>query len=174
MPIYSFDGQVPDVAQAAWIAPDASLIGAVVLGVDASIWFGVVIRGDNSLIRIGARSNVQEGSVFHSDVDQPLTLGMDCTIGHGAVLHGCTIGDRVLIGMGAIILNGAVIGDDSIVGAGALVTECKSFDTGSLIVGSPARIVRSLDATAPEMLRASAARYVARAHRFAGGLVRVG
>ena len=141
MPLYEIDGKAPTLATGSWVAPSAELIGDVVLGEDASIWFGSVIRADNTRITVGARSNVQEGAMGHSDPGAPLTIGQDCTIGHHAILHGCTIGDRVLVGMGATILNHAVIGEDSLVGAGALVTEGKVFPPGSLIVGSPARAV---------------------------------
>ncbi|HET9511757.1 MAG TPA: gamma carbonic anhydrase family protein, partial [Sphingomonas sp.] len=148
-------------------------IGDVQLGAQASVWFGAVIRGDNTPITIGARSNVQEGAALHSDPGAPLTIGEEVTVGHHAVLHGCTIGARSLIGMGAIVLNRAVIGDDCIVGAGALVTEGKTFPPGSLIVGSPARAVRTLDDAARAMLRASAAVYVAKAADYAAGLKRI-
>ena len=173
MPQYELDGKRPAVAASAWIAPSAELIADVVLGDQASVWFGAVIRADNTPITIGARSNVQEGAMLHSDPGTPLTIGEDCTIGHHAILHGCTVGARTLIGMGAIILNRAVIGEDCIVGAGALVTEGKEFAAGSLIVGSPARAVRQLDATARAFLPVSAAHYVAKARACATGLKRV-
>lgn len=173
MPHYEIDGQRPDVPASAWVAPSADLIGAVKLGGDVSVWFGAVIRADNTDIIVGERSNVQEGAMLHSDPGAPLTVGVDCTIGHHAILHGCTVGNRALIGMGATILNHAVIGDDCIVGAGALVTEGKTFPPGSLIVGSPARAIRALDENAKAMLKASAAHYVDRQRRFANGLKRV-
>ena len=173
MPQYEIDGQRPHVPDSAWIAPSADLIGAVKLGEDVSVWFGAVIRADNTDIIVGDRSNVQEGAMMHSDPGAPLTVGADCTIGHHAILHGCTVGDRALIGMGATVLNNAVIGDDCIVGAGALVTEGKTFPPGSLIVGSPARAVRTLDDSAKAMLKMSAAHYVERQRRFANGLTRV-
>jgi len=141
MPVYSLDGIAPhfDDPDSVWIAPDAHVIGKISLGRDVGIWFGAVLRGDNERIAIGARSNVQEHTMMHTDMGFPLTVGEDCTIGHRAILHGCTVGDRTLIGMGAIVLNGAKIGNNCLVGAGALVTEGKVFPDNSLIVGSPAR-----------------------------------
>ena len=174
MPLYEFAGQSPALAEGAWVAPSADVIGDVHLGEDASVWFGAAIRGDNTPILIGARSNVQEGAALHSDPGAPLTIGEDVTVGHHAILHGCTVGPRSLIGMGAIILNRAVIGADCIVGAGALVTEGKTFPPGSLIVGSPARIARTLDDTAKAMLLASARIYVNKAKEYAVGLKQVG
>lgn len=174
MPLYELEGQRPVLDPAgAWVAPSADLIGDVRLGADASVWFGAVIRGDNTPMIIGARTNIQEGAMLHSDFGAPLTIGAECTIGHHAVLHGCTIGDLVLIGMGAIVLNRAVIGEGSIVGAGALVTEDKVFPERSLIVGSPARVVRTLDDKARAMLRASADHYVAKGRACAAGLRRI-
>ncbi len=150
-----------------WIAPGAHVIGDARLGRDVSIWFGAVIRADNTPILLGDRTNVQEGAMLHSDPGAPLTVGAGCTIGHHAILHGCTIGDDVLVGIGATVLNHAVIGDNCLIGAGALVTEGKTFPPGSLIVGSPARVVRTLDEAARMKLRASADGYVARARDFA-------
>ena len=173
MPQYEIDGKRPILGYGAWIAPSADLIGDVQLAADANVWFGAVLRGDNTPIFVGERSNIQEGAMCHSDPGALLTIGADCTIGHHAILHGCTIGDRVLIGMGAIILNRAVIAEGSIVGAGALVTEGKTFPPGSLIVGSPARAVRTLDDAAQAMLRISAVHYVEKAHACAAGLKRV-
>jgi carbonic anhydrase/acetyltransferase-like protein (isoleucine patch superfamily) len=172
MPIYSLDGVEPQFEDAAtnWIAPDAVLIGRVRLGRGASVWFGAVIRGDNELIEIGAGTNVQEHTVMHTDPGFPLTLGSGCTIGHRAMLHGCTIGENSLVGMGAIILNGAKIGANSLVGAGALVTEGKEFPERSLIVGTPAKLIRTLDDAAVERLRKSAEHYVANGRRFLSGL----
>lgn len=174
MPLYEIEGKRPIVDPAgAWVAPSADVIGDVHLGAQASVWFGAVIRGDNTPMLIGARSNIQEGAMLHSDPGAPLTIGTDCTIGHHAILHGCTIGNGVLIGMGAIILNRAEIADGCIVGAGALVTEGKTFPPGSLIVGSPARAIRQLDDNAAAMLQASAAHYVAKSSAYAAGLTRV-
>jgi carbonic anhydrase/acetyltransferase-like protein (isoleucine patch superfamily) len=154
-----------------WIAPGAVVLGNVILGEDASIWFGAVLRGDNEPMRIGARTNIQDGSVLHSDPGSPLTIGEGCTIGHRAIIHGCTVADNVLIGMGATVLNGAVIGPDSLVGANALVTEGKVFPPRSLIIGSPAKAVRELDDAALERIRHAARHYVGNAKRFAEELV---
>ncbi|GAA4762968.1 gamma carbonic anhydrase family protein [Stakelama sediminis] len=170
---YEIDGKRPSLAEGAWAAPTADLIGDVRLAEQASVWFGAIIRGDNTPMRIGARSNFQDGAVGHSDADAPLTIGEDCTIGHKAILHGCTLGNRVLVGMGATILNHAVIPDDCIVGAGALVTEGKTFEPGSLILGSPARAIRKLDDASLAGLRWSAAHYVEKAAKFATGLIRI-
>jgi carbonic anhydrase/acetyltransferase-like protein (isoleucine patch superfamily) len=172
MPLYAIDGVAPQLEDenSNWIAPDATLIGNVRLGRNVSIWFGVTIRGDNEAIVIGARSNVQEHTVMHTDPRFPLTVGEGCTIGHRAMLHGCTIGDNSLVGMGAIVLNGARIGKNSLVGAGALVTEGKEFPDNSLIIGSPAKAVRTLDAAAIADLRAAAEHYVANGRRFKAGL----
>lgn len=175
MPIYELDGKSPAFAdrESNWIAPDATLIGAITIGEDVSVWFGTIIRGDNEAITIGAGSNVQEHTVMHTDPGFPLTIGSGCTIGHRALLHGCTIGDNSLIGMGAIVLNGAKIGANSLVGAGALVTEGKEFPDNSLIVGSPAKVVRTLDDAAVAKLRGSATHYVANGKRFLAGLTEV-
>jgi carbonic anhydrase/acetyltransferase-like protein (isoleucine patch superfamily) len=175
MPLYELDGQRPTLPAdgSAWIAPSADVIGDARLGQGASIWFGAVVRSDNTPILIGARSNVQDGAMLHSDPGSPLTIGEDVTIGHHAILHGCTVGNRVLVGMGATILNDAVIGDDCLVGAGALVTEGKVFPPGSLIVGVPAVAKRQLSPDAIEGLRRSAAGYVKNAARFSAGLTRV-
>ncbi|MER9299093.1 gamma carbonic anhydrase family protein [Mesorhizobium sp. M0621] len=175
MPLYAIDGTQPSFADAEtnWIAPDATLIGDVRVGRNAGVWFGAVIRGDNEPIVIGADTNVQEHTVMHTDPGFPLTIGEGCTIGHRALLHGCTIGDNSLIGMGAIVLNGAKIGRNSLVGAGALVTEGKEFPDNSLIVGSPAKAIRVLDDAAVARLRGSAAHYVANGRRFKAGLKKV-
>jgi carbonic anhydrase/acetyltransferase-like protein (isoleucine patch superfamily) len=176
MPIYALDDRRPSLPEMGryWLAPNASLIGAVKIGIDCSVWFGATLRGDNEWLTIGARTNIQEGSTLHSDLGFPLEIGEDCTIGHNSILHGCVIGEGSLIGMGAIVLNGARIGRGCLVGAGALVTEGKTFADGSLIVGSPAKATRALDEAAISALRASAAHYVENARRFAKGLVAIG
>ena len=174
MAIYELEQWHPRVADTAWVADSAQVIGNVELADDASVWFGVVIRGDTDAIRIGARTNIQDGSVLHADVGMPLTIGNNVTVGHKVMLHGCTIGDGSLIGIGAVVLNGARIGRGCIVGAGALVTEGKEFPDGSMILGSPARAVRSLTPQQAEGLVHSATHYVENARRFAGGLHRVG
>ena len=175
MPIYALDQTEPQLPPEGhyWVAPDAHVIGNVVLGEEVGVWFGAVIRGDNEKMVIGARTNIQEGAVLHSDRGFPLTVGEGVTVGHSAIIHGCTIGDNSLIGMGATVLNGAKIGKNSIVGANALVTEGKEFPDNSLIVGAPARAVRTLDEAAAEKLRQSAAGYVANWRRFSAGLRRV-
>ena len=156
-----------------WIAPDAHVIGRVRLALDVGIWFGAVLRGDNEQIDVGERSNIQEGAMLHTDMGAPLTVGADVTVGHHAILHGCTVGPGSLIGMGATVLNGARIGNGCLVGANALVTEGKEFADFSLIVGSPAKAVRTLDGAAIEKLRASAASYVANWRRYQAGLRRL-
>jgi len=172
MPIYTLDGHKPEFEdrETNWIAPDAMLIGKIRLGKGAGIWFGAVLRGDNEPIVIGANTNVQEHTVMHTDMGYPLTIGEGCTIGHRAMLHGCTIGDNSLIGIGAIVLNGARIGRNSLVGAGALVTEGKEFPDNSLVIGAPARVARVLDEAAIEKLKASARHYVENGARFRRGL----
>lgn len=175
MPIYSLDGVSPDYPDdgSFWIAPDAHVIGKVRIGRDVGIWFGAVLRGDNEAIDIGDGTNIQEGAMLHTDMGYPMRLGLGCTIGHHAILHGCTLGDHVLIGMGATILNGARIGAGSLVGANALVTEGKVFPERSLIVGSPAKVVRELDATAVEGLRLTSEGYVRNWNWFKAGLQRI-
>jgi carbonic anhydrase/acetyltransferase-like protein (isoleucine patch superfamily) len=167
MPLYELGGQQPQLASDAWVAPSADLIGDVRLAELASVWFGAVIRADNTPILIGARTNIQDGAMLHSDPGAPCTLGDDVTVGHHAILHGCTIGDRVLIGMGATVLNRAVIAEDCLIGAGALITEGKTFPSGHLIVGSPARAIRPLDDAQRAMLKASAALYAAKQRDYA-------
>lgn len=176
MPIYELDGQAPEFPadNKYWVAETAVLIGKVRLKTDASVWFGAVLRGDNEWIELGVRSQIQDNATLHTDPGFPLTIGEDCVIGHKVMLHGCTIGDNSLIGMGAIVLNGARIGNNSLVGAGALVTEGKSFPDNSLIVGSPARVIRNLDEKAVAQIRAGADIYVRRSRDYAKGLKRIG
>lgn len=171
--IYALDGIAPEIDLTAWVADTAVLVGKVVVEADASIWFGAAIRGDNEVIRVGAGSNVQENCVLHTDMGYPLTIGANCTIGHKAMLHGCTIGDGTLIGMGATVLNGAKIGNGCLIGACALITEGKEIPDGSLVMGSPGKVVRQLDATVRAKLLASAAGYQANARRFRSGLAPV-
>ena len=175
MPIYSLDGNaplLPDPDQF-WIAPDAHVIGRVRLGRHVGIWFGAVLRGDNEPIDIGEATNIQEGAVLHTDEGAPLTVGAGCTVGHRAILHGCTIGENSLIGMGATILNHARIGANCLIGANALVTEGKEFPDNSLIVGAPAKVIRALDEAAVERLRWSSRNYVENWKRFAKGMRRI-
>ena len=176
MPIYALDGHAPELpeGEALWIAPDAHVMGRVRLGHDVGIWFGAVLRGDNELIDIGDRSNIQEGAMLHTDIGHPLTVGADVTVGHHAILHGCTVGAGSLIGMGATVLNGAVIGEGCLVGANALVTEGKVFPPRSLIVGAPAKVMRELDDAAVARLLKSAMGYVANARRYLAGLKQIG
>ena len=175
MPLYSLHGVKPALPTLGryWIAPDANLIGDVRLGEDAGVWFGATLRGDNEPIVIGARSNVQDHCTLHTDMGFPLTIGEDCTIGHNAILHGCTIAEGSLIGLGAVVLNGAKIGRGCLVGARALVLEGKEYADHSLIVGSPAKAIRTLDEDAIAQLRQSAANYVENWRRYAAGLKRI-
>jgi carbonic anhydrase/acetyltransferase-like protein (isoleucine patch superfamily) len=170
MPLYSLDDLNPTLAPGTWVAPSADLIGDVRLGTRASIWFGAVIRADNTPIIIGPDSNLQDGAIGHSDPGFPLTIGARVTVGHQAILHGCMIADDVLIGMGAKVLNGAVIASECLVGAGALITEGKTFPAGSLIVGVPARAIRPLTDSEKQALRLSAAHYADKAALYAAGL----
>jgi carbonic anhydrase/acetyltransferase-like protein (isoleucine patch superfamily) len=170
MPLYALSEKQPTVPDDGFIAPGTHIVGDVQLGARVGVWFGAVIRGDNEPIIIGEDTNIQDGAILHSDPGSPLVIGAKVTIGHRAIVHGCRIGDGTLIGMGATILNNAVIGRNCLVGAGALVTEGKSFPDGSLIVGSPAKIVRELDASAIEALGLSATNYVSNASRFAKDL----
>src|SRR5512143_2824095 len=176
MPIYELDGQAPEFPGQGryWVAETAVLIGRVRLKADASVWFGAVLRGDNEWIELGERSQIQDNATLHTDPGFPLTIGSNCVIGHNVILHGCTVGDDSLIGMGAIMLNGVKIGKNSLVGAGSVVTEGKSFPDNSLIVGAPARAIRTLDEKASAMIRAGADIYVQRSKRYAKGLKRVG
>ncbi|WP_054005956.1 gamma carbonic anhydrase family protein [Cypionkella psychrotolerans] len=169
--IYLLDGMTPQIDPSAWVADTAVLIGKITLEQDANIWFGAILRGDNEEIFVGRGSNIQENSVLHTDMGYPLTIGANCTIGHKAMLHGCTIGEGTLIGMGATILNGAKIGKGCLIGAGALITEGKEIPDGSLVMGAPGKVVRQLDAEAQARLLKSATGYQANARRFAKGLV---
>jgi carbonic anhydrase/acetyltransferase-like protein (isoleucine patch superfamily) len=174
MPIYALDGITPEISpDVGFIAPTAVLIGDCHIGLEVGIWFGTVARGDIEPIRVGARSNVQENCVLHTDKGFPLSIGENCTIGHSAIIHGCTIGDNTLIGMGATVLNGARIGKNCLIGANALITEGKEIPDNSLVVGAPGKVIRTLDAEAIAGLTASADRYVKNARRFAAGLVEV-
>lgn len=171
MTLYSLDGHAPQIAENTWIAPDANLIGKVVIEDLASVWFGCTLRGDNEEIRVGAGSNVQENCVMHTDMGYPLVIGPSCTIGHKAMLHGCILEENVLIGMGATVLNGARIGRNSLIGAGALITEGKEIPEGSLVMGAPGRVVRSLDEAAIATLRATALHYQQNMRRYRSGLL---
>ncbi len=173
MAVYRLGDAHPQVAASAWVADSAQVIGDVALAEGASVWFGAVLRGDNTRLQIGARTNIQEGAVLHSDAGQPLTLGDDVTVGHQAMLHGCTVGDGSLIGIQAVVLNGARIGRSCLVGAGAVVTEGKQFEDGWLILGAPAKAVRLLTPEQLGGLARSAAGYVAKAQRFRTELVRI-
>ena len=161
MTVYELDGLSPDLPDDDdyWVAPDANLIGKVTLRAGASVWFGCTLRGDNERITVGAGSNVQENCVLHTDMGYPLDIGANCTIGHKAMLHGCTIGEGSLIGMGATVLNGAVIGKGCLIGAGALITEGKGIPDGSLVMGAPGKVVRQLDAAAIDGLLKAAEHY---------------
>ncbi|MBT2132129.1 gamma carbonic anhydrase family protein [Aliiroseovarius lamellibrachiae] len=168
--IYELDGLAPEIAVDAWVAPGANIIGRVKMAARASVWFGCTIRGDNEQIEIGEGTNVQENCVFHTDLGFPLTLGANVTVGHKAMLHGCTVGEGSLIGMGATVLNGAKIGKNCLIGAGALVTEGKEIPDGSMVLGAPGKVVRDLDAATIKGLYASALHYQQNAARFAKGL----
>ncbi|MCA0205491.1 gamma carbonic anhydrase family protein [Pararhodobacter sp.] len=168
--IYALAGLTPEIDPDTWVAPDANVIGRVRLAAGASVWFTATLRGDNEWIEVGAGSNVQEGCTLHTDMGYPLTIGRDCTIGHNVILHGCTIGDETLIGMGATVLNGARIGRNCLIGAGALITEGKEIPDGSLVMGSPGKVVRQLDEAAFARLRTSARLYQDNMRRFRDGL----
>ncbi|WP_415035234.1 gamma carbonic anhydrase family protein [Azonexus sp.] len=167
MPVYTLPGKTPQLAENTWIAPNACLIGDVHLARGASIWWNATLRGDNDPIRIGENSNIQDGSVLHTDEGVPLTVGNNVTVGHLVMLHGCQIGDNSLIGIGSVILNRAVVGANSIVGANSLVPEGKTYPAGSLILGSPAKVVRPLSPEEIARLHYSAAHYVDNAQRYA-------
>ena len=175
MPIYELDGQAPDFPGEGnyWVAETATLIGRVRLKKDASVWFGSVLRGDNEWIELGERSQIQDNATLHTDPGFPLTIGANCVIGHNVILHGCAVGDESLIGMGAIMLNGAKVGRNCLVGAGAMITEGKDFPDNSLVVGAPARVIRTLDDKAAKMIRAGADIYVRRWQQYAKGLKRI-
>lgn len=175
MPVYELDGQAPEFPGEGqyWIAENATLIGRVRLLKEASVWFGAVLRGDNEWIELGLRSQIQDNATLHTDPGFPLTIGANCVIGHNVILHGCTIGDESLVGMGAIMLNGSKIGRNCLVGAGAVVTEGKSFPDNSLIVGAPARVIRTFDEKAAVSIRGGADIYVRRSKQYAASLKRI-
>jgi carbonic anhydrase/acetyltransferase-like protein (isoleucine patch superfamily) len=173
MALYRIGDVSPRLGERAWVADSATVVGRVELGEDASVWYGAVLRGDNEWITIGARTNIQDGSVLHTDMGSPLTLGADVTVGHQVMMHGCTVGENSLIGIQSVVMNGARIGRNSIVGAGALVTEGKEFPDNSLIVGSPARAIRTLTDEQVAKLKMSAAHYVQNAARHRDTVVRI-
>jgi carbonic anhydrase/acetyltransferase-like protein (isoleucine patch superfamily) len=173
MAIYQLDERIPEVDESAWVADSAQVIGSVHLAEDVSIWFNTVLRGDNDLLTIGRGTNIQDCSVLHTDMGFPLRLGEGVSIGHQVMLHGCTVGDHSLIGIGAVVLNGAIIGKHCLVGAGALVTEGKVFPDGSLIVGSPAKVVRELTPEQIAGLQSIARQYVVNSRRFKAGLKKI-
>jgi carbonic anhydrase/acetyltransferase-like protein (isoleucine patch superfamily) len=174
--IYELDGHRPELPEAGryWIAPNASVIGKVRMKLDTSVWFGAVLRGDNEWIELGERSQIQDNATLHTDPGYPMVIGPDCVIGHNVILHGCIIGARSLVGMGAIMLNGSRIGENCLVGAGALITEDKTFPDGSLIVGAPARAIRTLDEETKKRIAAGADVYVRRFQQYAKGLKPLG
>ena len=171
--IYALGDLRPLIHADTWVAPDANIIGKVVIEAGASIWFGATLRGDSEEIRVGAGSNVQENCVLHTDMGFPLTIGANCTIGHKAMLHGCTIGEGTLIGMGATLLNGCTVGRGCLIGAGALITEAKDIPDGSLVMGAPGKVVRALDADGQARLLKSAESYQANMRRFRAGLLQI-
>lgn len=174
MSIYQLDEHSPQIPDSAFVADSAQVMGQVHLGEHCSIWFGAVLRGDNEAMTIGEGTNIQDGSVLHSDMGSPLTVGKHVTVGHMVMLHGCTIGDESLIGIGAVVLNGARIGNNCLVGAGSLVTEGKAFPDGSMIIGSPAKAVKQLSPEQIEGLKRSAQGYIANAARYKAGLKIIG
>jgi carbonic anhydrase/acetyltransferase-like protein (isoleucine patch superfamily) len=174
MAIYELDGKAPQLGAGAWVADSAQVIGAVELGENASVWFGTVIRGDTETIRVGRNSNIQDGSVLHADPGVPLVIGDNVTVGHQVMLHGCTIGDGTLVGIQAVVLNNAKIGRNCIVGAGSVVTEGKEFPDNTLIFGSPAKAVRTIDEAGQQKLAHIAEHYVENARRYARGLKKIG
>ncbi|CAM3806127.1 gamma carbonic anhydrase family protein [Litorimonas haliclonae] len=173
MSVYSLDDITPDLADDVWVAESATVVGNVIMASGSSAWFGTVIRGDNDPIKIGARTNIQDNSVLHSDPGSPLVIGEDVTVGHQAMLHGCTIGDNSLVGIGATILNGAKIGKNCLIGAHALVTENKVIPDNSVVMGSPGKVVKNVPEAQETMLKASAEYYVKNAQRFKKGLKKV-
>lgn len=170
MTLYALDDHEPQLGPEAWVAPDANVIGRIVLGAGVSVWFGSTLRGDNETITIGDGSNVQENVVMHTDMGFPLTIGAGCTIGHKAMLHGCTLGENTLIGMGATVLNGAVIGRNCLIGACALITEGKQIPDGSLVMGAPGKVVRQLSDSEIAAFQTTARHYCENAARFRAGL----
>jgi carbonic anhydrase/acetyltransferase-like protein (isoleucine patch superfamily) len=173
MAIYQLADRIPQIADSAWVAESGQVMGGVTMEANTSVWFGATVRGDTEHIVIGEGSNIQDGSVLHADHGMPLTVGKNVTVGHLVMLHGCTIGDESLIGIGAVVLNGAKIGKNCLVGAGSLVTEGKEFPDGSMIMGTPAKVVRQLTPEQIEGLRQSAQHYIANAHRFKSGLKKI-
>ena len=173
MAVYELDIHTPQINDSAWVADNAQVMGEVEMAAHSSVWFSAVVRGDSAKITIGEGSNVQDGSVLHADTGMPLVIGKRVTVGHLVQLHGCTIGDESLIGIGAIVLNGAKIGKNCLVGAGALVTEGKEFPDGSMILGSPAKVVRQLTPEQMEGLRRSARHYMENTERFKAGLKKI-
>ena len=174
MALYQLNDDAPQLASGAWVADSAQVIGLVALGEDASVWFGAVLRGDNEMLSIGRGSNIQDGSVVHTDMGYPVTLGERVTVGHQVMLHGCTVGDESLIGIQSILLNGSKIGKHCLVGAGSLVTAGSEFPDGTLIMGRPAKVVRQLTHEQIEGLRHSAEHYIENAQRFKSALKRIG
>lgn len=176
MTLFTLDNHTPILPENGdyWVAHDANVIGKVSLGEGASIWFGATLRGDNEMIDVGAGSNIQENAVLHTDMGSPLTIDAGCTVGHKAMLHGCTLGENTLVGMGAIVLNGAKVGKNCLIGAGALITENKEIPDGSLVMGAPGKVVRQLSDDQIDALKQSAVRYQQNARRFQNGLKTVG
>ncbi len=164
--IYQLDDIVPQIADTAWVAPNATVIGNIRLEAESSVWFNVVMRGDNDLMTIGARSNIQDGTVIHTDTGIPMTVGQGVTVGHQAMIHGCTIGDNSLIGIQAVILNRAKIGNNCLIGAGSLIPEGKEIPDNSLVMGTPGKVIRELSDAEIRMLKASADHYVENARRY--------
>jgi carbonic anhydrase/acetyltransferase-like protein (isoleucine patch superfamily) len=173
MAVYELDGIRPETDGDHWIAETAVVLGRVILKQNASVWFGAVLRGDNDPITVGENSNVQDASVLHTDVGQPLTIGRDCTIGHKVMLHGCTVGDNTLVGIGSIVLNGAKIGKNCLIGANTLITENKVIPDGSMVMGAPGKVVRELTPEQIQMITFSAHHYVGNWKRYAKGLKRI-